>query len=82
MLVKKVSSNDKHHPQNAVKSSHKEGLLKTVDSSQDQTIQELLMHLDSILAMKVILSFYSFPLPHVSFFVCFIILHYKRACLL
>ncbi|PNF37875.1 hypothetical protein B7P43_G07407 [Cryptotermes secundus] len=53
MLVKKVSSNDKHHPQDAVRTSRKEGLLKTVDSSQDQTIQELLMQLDTVLAMKM-----------------------------
>jgi hypothetical protein len=79
MLVKKVSSNEKHHPQNAVETSHKEVLLETVNSSQDQTIQELLRQLDSVLAMKVILSF---PLPHVSVFICFFIVHHKHGCLL
>jgi hypothetical protein len=71
MLVKKVSITDTNH-QNAVKASHKEGLLKTVDSCQDKTIGQLLIHLDSVLAMKVILSFSSFPLPHASYFHLFL----------
>jgi hypothetical protein len=61
MLVKKVSSDDIHHPQNAMKPSHTEGLLEAVDSCQDQTVQELLTQLDSVLAKKVILSFSFLP---------------------
>jgi hypothetical protein len=62
MLVKKVSSSDILHPQNTVKPSHSEGLLKAVDSCHGQTMQELLMQLDSVLTMKVILSFSFLPL--------------------
>jgi hypothetical protein len=82
MLLKKVSSSDIPHPQNTVKPSHAEGFLKAVDSSQEQTMQELLMQLDSVLTMKVILSFSFFPLSSFLSFICFSILHNKHRLLL
>jgi hypothetical protein len=69
MLLKKISSSDINPPQNDIKPSQKEGLPKVVNSCQEQTLQELLMQLDSVLTPKVIL-FYASPFSQcVSFYV-------------
>jgi hypothetical protein len=84
MLVKRVLSNgtqrdviEERPPQNDVKTSHKENLLKAVIGSEECTTRKLFVHLDStskvccILAMKVFLSLCPFFLVSQLLFVYF-----------